>query len=118
PLLALLVSGGGAGESASAFAKQQGAAPKLDGRQLRKAKTELQAPFDRKGSEDPYRLHHDLPGETSKLGGSFRAAGAPAYNPGWNLVFELRNMLICSEAVARSALQQTESRGAHARIDH
>ena len=37
---------------------------------------------------------------------------------GWNLVFELRNMLICSEAVARSALQRTESRGAHARLDH
>jgi succinate dehydrogenase flavoprotein subunit len=27
-------------------------------------------------------------------------------------------MLICSEAVARSALQRTESRGAHARIDY
>jgi succinate dehydrogenase / fumarate reductase flavoprotein subunit len=27
-------------------------------------------------------------------------------------------MLICAEAVARSALQRTESRGAHARLDH
>jgi succinate dehydrogenase / fumarate reductase flavoprotein subunit len=27
-------------------------------------------------------------------------------------------MLVCSEAVARSALQRNESRGAHARLDH
>ena len=27
-------------------------------------------------------------------------------------------MLVCSEAVARSALQRTESRGAHSRLDH
>jgi succinate dehydrogenase / fumarate reductase flavoprotein subunit len=47
-----------------------------------------------------------------------RVIGARAYNPGWNLAFELKNLLICSEAVARSALQRAESRGAHARIDH
>jgi succinate dehydrogenase / fumarate reductase flavoprotein subunit len=47
-----------------------------------------------------------------------RVIGSREYNPGWNLAFELKNMLICSEAVARSALQRTESRGAHARIDH
>jgi succinate dehydrogenase / fumarate reductase flavoprotein subunit len=44
--------------------------------------------------------------------------GSPAYNPGWDLYFELQNMLVCAEAVARSALQRTESRGAHARLDH
>jgi succinate dehydrogenase / fumarate reductase flavoprotein subunit len=137
----LLVFGRRAGEAAAAFAREQGAAPKLDGRQIRKAKAELQAPFDRAGGEDPYRLHHDLQAMMQKLVGIFRTsadleeatehlgtlrkrwakvrtAGAPAYNPGWNLVFELRNMLICSEAVARSALQRTESRGAHARLDH
>ena len=45
------------------------------------------------------------------------ATGTPAYNPGWNLVFELRNMLVCSEAVARARSQRTESRGAHAAPD-
>ena len=44
--------------------------------------------------------------------------GGRAYNPGWNLVFELRAMLIVSEAITRSARQRTESRGAHSRIDH
>jgi succinate dehydrogenase / fumarate reductase flavoprotein subunit len=137
----LLVFGRRAGAAAAAFAGEQGKAPKLDGRQLRKTKGELQAPFDRAGGEDPYRLHQDLQAMMQKLVGIFRTAsdleeaieqigalrqrwakvrtaGAPAYNPGWNLVFELRNMLICSEAVARSAARRTESRGAHARLDH
>jgi len=137
----LLVFGRRAGAAAAAFAAGQGSIAKLDGRQVRKAKGELQAPFDRSGGEDPYRLHHDLQAMMQKLVGIFRTssdleeaighigslrkrwakvrtAGTPAYNPGWNLVYELRNMLVCSEAVARSALQRTESRGAHARLDH
>ena len=43
--------------------------------------------------------------------------GGRVYNPGWNLAFEVRNLLIVSEAITRSALQRTESRGAHSRID-
>ena len=50
--------------------------------------------------------------------GDVRVAGSRAYNPGWNLAFELKNMLVCAEAVTRSALQRTESRGAHARLDY
>jgi succinate dehydrogenase / fumarate reductase flavoprotein subunit len=71
-----------------------------------------------------FRTSGDLAEATEHIGAmrkrwaKVRTVGAPAYNPGWNLVFELRNMLICSEAVARSALQRTESRGAHARLDH
>ena len=77
--------------------------------------------------EDPYRLQEDLQTTMQSLVGIFRtdedlahahraarrpqrslgSASAPsasrAYNPGWNLVFELRNLLIVSEAVARSA---------------
>jgi succinate dehydrogenase / fumarate reductase flavoprotein subunit len=45
-------------------------------------------------------------------------SGGRAYNPGWNLVFELRNMLTVSEAITRSARQRTESRGAHSRLDY
>jgi succinate dehydrogenase / fumarate reductase flavoprotein subunit len=46
-----------------------------------------------------------------------RATGGRAYNPGWNLVFELDHLLTVSEAIARSALLRTESRGAHSRLD-
>ena len=45
-------------------------------------------------------------------------SGGRPYNPGWDLVFEVRNMLIVSEAIARSALQRRESRGAHSRLDY
>ena len=47
-----------------------------------------------------------------------RATGGRAYNPGWHLVFELGHLLTISEAVARSARERTESRGAHSRLDH
>ncbi len=48
-----------------------------------------------------------------------RATGGRTYNPGWNLVFELRNLADRSpRRSTRSALQRTESRGAHSRLDH
>jgi succinate dehydrogenase / fumarate reductase flavoprotein subunit len=51
-----------------------------------------------------------------------RAAGAGVrghreYNPGWHTALDLPNLLIVSEAVARSALDRQESRGAHFRED-
>jgi succinate dehydrogenase / fumarate reductase flavoprotein subunit len=91
-------------------------------------------------SEDPYRLHEELQATMGSLVGIFRTeadldeairrlaelrtrwneiriAGGRAYNPSWGLVHEVRNMLIVSEAVARSAKARRESRGAHSRID-
>ena len=59
--------------------------------------------------------------ELGRLNGRWPGLAVPggrAFNPGWNLVFELRNLLIVSEAIARLALQRTESRGAHSRLDH
>jgi len=70
-----------------------------------------------------FRTREDLELAIDRLAGlrarwqRVRVSGTPAYNPGWNLTFELRSMLICSEAVARSALHRPESRGAHARVD-
>jgi succinate dehydrogenase / fumarate reductase flavoprotein subunit len=137
----LLVFGRRAGAAAAAFAAEMAAPGDLDPDQLRRAEAELAAPFKRSGGENPYRLHADLQATMQSLVGIFRTAadleeaierlaglrkrwakvrveGTRAYNPGWNLYFELQNMLDCSEAVTRSALQRTESRGAHARIDH
>jgi Succinate dehydrogenase/fumarate reductase, flavoprotein subunit len=47
-----------------------------------------------------------------------RATGSKAFNPGWHLCRDMRNMFICSEAIARSALSRKESRGAHSRLDY
>jgi succinate dehydrogenase / fumarate reductase flavoprotein subunit len=44
--------------------------------------------------------------------------GSRLFNPGWHLSYDLKAMLIVSEAVTQSALARTESRGAHSRIDH
>ena len=44
--------------------------------------------------------------------------GSRMFNPGWHLTAELKSMLIIAEAVTKSALARTESRGAHSRIDY
>jgi succinate dehydrogenase / fumarate reductase flavoprotein subunit len=62
----------------------------------------------------------DALGQLDKLrerAGSVTAAGGRAYNPGWHLALDLRNMLLVSECVARAALEREESRGAHTRDD-
>ena len=46
-----------------------------------------------------------------------KAAGTSQFNPGWHEALALRNLLISSEAVAKSALLREESRGAHTRED-
>jgi len=47
-----------------------------------------------------------------------KAYPASQYNPGWNLAIDLNNMIITCEAVAMSALNRKESRGAHTRLDY
>ena len=136
----LLVFGARTGEAAATHAA--GAAePYVDPVQVQAAVVELVAPLARPEGEDPYAIQRDLQDTMQRLVGIFReeadleeaigrladlrrrwsavrASGGRAYNPGWNLVFELGNLLTVSEAIARSALQRTESRGAHSRLDY
>jgi succinate dehydrogenase / fumarate reductase flavoprotein subunit len=48
----------------------------------------------------------------AKVGGNIQ------FNPGWHLALDLKNMLDISEAVTKSALERTESRGGHTREDY
>jgi len=136
----LLVFGMRTGAGAAAYAAKVQSQPYLDPVQVRDAARELAAPLERGSGENPYTIQHDLQEVMQRLVGIFRVeadlqdaiaelatlkarwpgvsvVGGRTFNPGWNLVFELRNLLVISEAVTRSALQRTESRGAHSRID-
>jgi len=44
-------------------------------------------------------------------------SGGRAYNPGWHVALDLRNMLLVAECVAIAALERQESRGGHTRED-
>ena len=137
----LLVFGARTGAGAAAHAATRREQPYVDPVQVHEAARELAAPLERGSGEDPYALQRDLQDMMGRLVGIFRvdadlqeaiaelaklrarvpnlaAGGGRVYNPGWNLVFELRNLLTVSEAITRSALQRTESRGAHSRLDH
>jgi succinate dehydrogenase / fumarate reductase, flavoprotein subunit len=135
----LLVFGRRAGLAAAEHAKNAGT-PAIDSTQIETAERELLAPFEHAGGESPYAVHRDLQETMQDLVGIFRneadlktalanleklkaradrvsIEGSRLYNPGWHLARDLQSMLIVSEAVARSGLARTESRGAHSRID-
>ena len=137
----LLVFGARAGTAAAERAAATDADPYLDPVQVKEAVDELLAPLERREGEDPYAIQRDLQVMMQRLVGIFReesdlaealdglvelrarwrdvrAKGGRAYNPGWHLVFELGHLLTISEAIARSARERTESRGAHSRLDH
>ena len=136
----LLVFGQRAGHAAAAGARELPMS-EVSQAQVDEALAELDAPFHDGPGEEPYPLHEELRSMMQSQVGIFRTesdlgealdriaelrgragvlkvTGPRAFNPGWNLVYELRNMLVVSEAIARSASIRTESRGAHSRIDH
>jgi len=137
----LLVFGARAGSGAAALAAAIPDPSYMDPVQIAAAIAELAAPLERADGDDPYAIQRDLQATMQSLVGIFRVdadleralerlaelrtrlgtvavSGGRAYNPGWNLVFELGNLLTVSEAITRSARQRTESRGAHSRLDY
>ena len=135
----LLVFGRIAGLHAAKFAKSH-PAQSLDQEEIATASREALAPFERAEGPNPFVLHDDLKDKMQTYVGIIRneedlkkglehlarlgeaAARAKVdgnrhYNSAWHQTFDMRNMLVVSEAMARAALLRKESRGAHARED-
>jgi succinate dehydrogenase / fumarate reductase flavoprotein subunit len=136
----LLVFGRRAGLSAAEHAKQTEPVT-IDAQQIEEATREMLAPFERGAGDSPYDIHSDLQEVMQNYVGIFRneddlkkglseiqglkqraaitrVEGSRLFNPGWHLARDLKSMLTVSEAVALSALERKESRGAHSRIDY
>jgi succinate dehydrogenase / fumarate reductase, flavoprotein subunit len=135
----LLVFGRRAGLAAAEQAKQVGTA-NVEEAQVDAATREMLEPFERGNGDNPYDVHRDLQETMQDYVGIFRneadlkrgldeiqklkqradhvrVDGSRLFNPGWHLGRDLKSMLTVSEAVALSALERKESRGAHSRID-
>jgi len=136
----LIVFGKRAGEYAALFAKANGTT-QLDDHQIDGAVQMALAPFDRGTSgENPYSVQHELQDMMQSLVGIVRqesemrdaldrirdlrtradragVGGNREYNNGWHTAIDLHNLLTVSEAIARSAVERKESRGAHFRED-
>jgi succinate dehydrogenase / fumarate reductase flavoprotein subunit len=137
----LLVFGHRAGQGAAAYLDSLGAGrPAASDAELAQAQAEVLAPLERPDGENPYTVHGEVQDTMSNLVGIIRreddiktaltdleqlraraanvkADGGRAYNPGWHLALDLRNIMLIAECVAQSALERQESRGGHTRDD-
>jgi succinate dehydrogenase / fumarate reductase flavoprotein subunit len=139
----LLVFGKRAGEFAAGFAKENslGNIDPPQAERIEGVAREALAPFDRRTSESPYQVQKELQDTMQDLVGIVRnesemrealgqidgfkkradnaaVSGNREYNPGWHTALDLKNLLTVSEAIARSALERKESRGAQFRDDY
>ncbi len=137
----LLVFGRRAGLGAVAYLDSLGGArPAASDADLDAARAEALAPLERSGGENPYTVHAEVQQTMSDLVGIIRkedeikaalaeleklraraanvsAEGGAAYNPGWHLALDLRNIMLIADCVAQAALERQESRGGHTRDD-
>ena len=135
----LLVFGKIAGQCAANFA-QENSKVSPHGEEIKKSIENTLEPFE-DGDENPYQIHQELQEIMESHAGIVRtgeelekgirkleelekrlprmhAKGERKYNPGWHLCLDLHNMIITSLALSRAALERTESRGAHTRLDY
>jgi succinate dehydrogenase / fumarate reductase flavoprotein subunit len=117
-----------------------GGRPAASAAELAAAQAEALAPLQRTDGENPYTVHAEVQETMSSLVGIIRredeiktaiaeleklreraarvsADGGAAYNPGWHLALDLRNILLMADCVAQAALERQESRGGHTRDD-
>jgi succinate dehydrogenase / fumarate reductase flavoprotein subunit len=137
----LLVFGRRAGMGAVQYLDSLGETrPTATDAELEAARAEAIAPLERSGGENPYTVHSEVQQTMSDLVGIIRkedeikaalaeleklraraanvsSEGGPAYNPGWHLALDLRNIMLIADCVAQAALERTESRGGHTRDD-
>jgi succinate dehydrogenase / fumarate reductase flavoprotein subunit len=137
----LLVFGRRAGLGAAEYLDAITARPAAPDAELAAARDEVLVPLERADGENPYTVHHEIQQTMSDLVGIIRreseiktalseleklreraekigAPGGRAYNPGWHLALDLRNILLIAQCVAQAALERQESRGGHTRDDY
>jgi succinate dehydrogenase flavoprotein subunit len=137
----LLVFGRRAGMGAAEYIGTLTKLPVADEGQITAARAEALAPLDRTEGENPYTVHAEVQDTMSSLVGIIRteaeikqalaeldklgvraaevsAAGGSAYNPGWHLALDMRNIMLMARCVAQAALERQESRGGHTRDDY
>ena len=137
----LLVFGRRAGAGAADYLDASQTRPTVSAAAVAEAQAEALAPLQRVGGENPYTVHAEVQQTMSDLVGIIRreeeiktaiaeleklreraekvsAPGGSAYNPGWHLALDLRNILLIAECVAHAALERQESRGGHTRDDY
>jgi succinate dehydrogenase / fumarate reductase flavoprotein subunit len=137
----LLVFGRRSGEGAAEYVRAlAGKYPAITDEQIESSIATALAPLDRQDGENAYDLHSELQQIINDLVGLIRVRpemedalerleklkeraahiavpGGRAFNPGWHVALDLRNMLSVAECIARAALIREESRGGHTRDD-
>jgi succinate dehydrogenase / fumarate reductase flavoprotein subunit len=137
----LLVFGRRAGLGAAEYALGLASAPSPDYGDVEITVSDMLAPFERDGNENPYDIQKDLQDTMQELVGIIRIDGELQqalvkleglreraeqvgvngnrhYNPGWHLAMDLESLLTVSEATCRAATLRQESRGGHTREDY
>jgi succinate dehydrogenase / fumarate reductase flavoprotein subunit len=137
----LLVFGRRSGLGAAEYVSALSSRPVIPSEDVAADAASALQPLERAEGESPYAIHGELQTIMNDLVGLIRresemttalveldklrarvaqvsAPGGRAYNPGWHLALDLRNMLMVAECVAQSALERQESRGGHTREDY